>query len=202
MAAFLEQAEAKVGANLPPLVEGEFEVFLACGSFAQGLLRLRCGDCGHDKLVANSCKRRGFYPLCGARLVAQTAAHRVGHVMPQALKPSRTGAPVGVSFGSCDRQSRCAGLDILVANKPGACGAIGLACVAASTAGGFTHVPHPRSAPAILGLLAGDADATAVAYAELRQLVASGKLHPLVVMAVMANNRVAGLDHPPPRLKE
>jgi hypothetical protein len=36
-------------------------------------LRLRCGDCGHDKLVAFSCKRRGFCPSCGARRMAQTA---------------------------------------------------------------------------------------------------------------------------------
>ena len=38
----------------------EFEAFLECGILAHGFLRLRCGDCGHDKLVAFSCKRRGF----------------------------------------------------------------------------------------------------------------------------------------------
>jgi hypothetical protein len=45
-------------------------------------MRLRCGDCGHDKLVAFSCKRRGFCPSCGARRMAQTAAHLVDHVIP------------------------------------------------------------------------------------------------------------------------
>jgi ribosomal protein S27E len=49
---------------------------------AHGFLRLRCGDCGHDKLVAFSCKRRGFCPSCGARRMAQTAAHLVDHVIP------------------------------------------------------------------------------------------------------------------------
>ena len=50
---------------------------------ARGFLRLRCADCGHDKLVAFSCKRRGFRPSCGARRRAQTAAHLVDHVTPQ-----------------------------------------------------------------------------------------------------------------------
>ena len=50
---------------------------------AHGFLRLRCGDCGHDKLVAFSCKRRGFCPSCGARRMAQTAAHLVDHVIPR-----------------------------------------------------------------------------------------------------------------------
>ena len=54
-------------------------------SWPNGFLRLRCGDCGHDKLVANSRKRRGFCPSCGARRMAQTAAHLVDHVIPMAL---------------------------------------------------------------------------------------------------------------------
>ena len=37
------------------------------GIVAYGFLRLHCGACGHDKLVAFSCKRRGFCPSCGAR---------------------------------------------------------------------------------------------------------------------------------------
>ena len=41
-----------------------------------------CGDCGHDKLLAFSCKRRGFCPSCGARRMAQTAAHLFDHVIP------------------------------------------------------------------------------------------------------------------------
>ena len=34
---------------------------------ALGFLRLRCGECGHDKLLAFSCKRHGFCPSYGAR---------------------------------------------------------------------------------------------------------------------------------------
>lgn len=57
----------------------------------------------------------------------------------------------------------------------------------------FTHVPYQGSSPAIMGLLAGDVQATTVAYAELRQHVETGKLRTL---AVMADKRVQGLDSP------
>jgi len=39
-------------------------------------------ECGHDKLLSFSCKRRGFCPSCGARRMSQTAAHLVDHVIP------------------------------------------------------------------------------------------------------------------------
>jgi hypothetical protein len=108
-ATFFAQAEAAAGADLPQFVKAEpghkqsgglfvpgkepgrwpgaackaeFDAFLECGILARGFLRLRCGDCGHDKLVAFSCKRRGFCPSCGARRMAQTAAHLVDHVIP------------------------------------------------------------------------------------------------------------------------
>ena len=74
---FFAQAEAAAGADLPQFVKDAFDAFLECG-----ILRLRCGDCGHDKLVAFGCKRRGFCPSCGARRMAQTAAHLVDRVTP------------------------------------------------------------------------------------------------------------------------
>jgi Transposase zinc-binding domain/Putative transposase len=81
-ATFFAQAEDAAGADLPQFVKDEFDAFLECGILANGFLRLRCGGCGHDKLVAFSCKRRGFCPSCGARRMAQTAAHLVDHVIP------------------------------------------------------------------------------------------------------------------------
>ena len=60
----------------------EFEAYLKCGILAHGFLRLRCVECGHDKLLAFSCKRRGFCPSCGARRMGQSAAHLVDHVIP------------------------------------------------------------------------------------------------------------------------
>ena len=79
---FFAQTEGATGVSLPQFVKDEFDAFLECGILAHGFLRLRCGDCGHDKLVAFSCKRRGFCPSCGARRMAQTAAHLVDHVIP------------------------------------------------------------------------------------------------------------------------
>ena len=61
----------------------EFDAFLECGILAHGFLRLRCADCAHGKLVAFSCKRRGFCPSCGGWRMAQTAAHLVDHIIPR-----------------------------------------------------------------------------------------------------------------------
>jgi ribosomal protein S27E len=79
---FLAQVEQETGTGLPPFVKDEFEAFLECGILAHGFLRLRCGECTHEKLVAFSCKRRGFCPACGARRMAETAAHLIEHVIP------------------------------------------------------------------------------------------------------------------------
>ena len=57
---FLAQVEARTGAALPGFVKDEFDAFLECGILAHGFLRLRCAACAHEKLVAFSCKRRGF----------------------------------------------------------------------------------------------------------------------------------------------
>ncbi len=81
-ASFIAHTEASTGSELPRFIKDEFDAFLECGILAHGFLRLRCGDCGHDKLLAFSCKRRGFCPSCGARRMAQTAAHLVDYVIP------------------------------------------------------------------------------------------------------------------------
>ena len=81
-ATFFSEAEAAACADLPQFLKDEFDAFLECGILPHGFLRLRCGDCGHDKLVAFSCKRRGFCPSYVVRRMAQTAAHLVDHVIP------------------------------------------------------------------------------------------------------------------------
>ncbi len=92
-ASFIAHTEASTGSELPGFIKAEprliqhsglfvpgegtghwlgvackaeFDAFLERGILAHGFLRLRCGGCGHDKLRAFSCKRRGFYPSCGA----------------------------------------------------------------------------------------------------------------------------------------
>jgi hypothetical protein len=44
-------------------VKDEFDAFLECGILTHGFLWLRCGERGHDKLLAFSCKRRGVLSL-------------------------------------------------------------------------------------------------------------------------------------------
>ena len=70
------------GRRVAAVHQGRVRRLPRCGILAHGFLRLRCGECGHDKLLAFSCKRRGFCPSCGARRMSQTAAHLVDHVIP------------------------------------------------------------------------------------------------------------------------
>ena len=55
-ASFVSDTEASTGAELRPFIKDEFDAFLRCGILAHGFLRLRCGERGHDKLLAFSCK--------------------------------------------------------------------------------------------------------------------------------------------------
>jgi ribosomal protein S27E len=38
--------------------------YLDCGCLQNGFARVKCNDCGHEYLVAFSCKRRHFCPSC------------------------------------------------------------------------------------------------------------------------------------------
>jgi Putative transposase/Transposase zinc-binding domain len=67
---------------VPRFVEEEFRSFLDCGVFARGFVRLKCQSCGHDRLLAFSCKGRIWCPSCGGRRMAETAAHLVDRVFP------------------------------------------------------------------------------------------------------------------------
>ena len=53
-ASFIAHAEASTGSELPRFINDEFDAFLKCGILAHGFLRLRCGECGHDRLLAFS----------------------------------------------------------------------------------------------------------------------------------------------------
>tara|TARA_Y100000034_G_scaffold74164_1_gene89211 strand:+ start:122 stop:688 length:567 start_codon:yes stop_codon:yes gene_type:complete len=69
------------GKSSPRHVEKEFAEFLKCGRLEHGFLRVICDDCKHEKLVAFSCKRRGFCPSCGARRMAESAKLLVDDVL-------------------------------------------------------------------------------------------------------------------------
>jgi hypothetical protein len=75
-------ASLRAGEGLPRFVEQEFREFLRCGCLAGGFARFRCAACGLDRLVAFSCKGRGFCPRCGGRRMAERAAHLVDQVFP------------------------------------------------------------------------------------------------------------------------
>lgn len=76
-AAYLRDSE-----GVPRFVEAEFQAFLACGFFAGGFARCQCVGCQAERLVAFSCKGRGFCPSCGGRRMTERAAHLVDHVLP------------------------------------------------------------------------------------------------------------------------
>lgn len=73
--------------TLPHYVQSEFEEYLKCGRLGFGFLRVQCGSCHQEQLVAFSCKRRGFCPGCEARRMVESAALLVDSVLP--LKPIR-----------------------------------------------------------------------------------------------------------------
>jgi hypothetical protein len=80
--AFRDRRAAE-GRALPRFVQNEFEAYLKCGLLEHGFLRVKCDACQAEKLVAFSCKRRGFCPSYGARRMAETAALLVDDVLPQ-----------------------------------------------------------------------------------------------------------------------
>jgi hypothetical protein len=79
---FLGHARETYEAPVPRYVEQELRGYLRCGVLAHGFVHARCDACGHDLLVAFSCKGRGVCPSCAGRRMANTAAHLVDRVLP------------------------------------------------------------------------------------------------------------------------
>lgn len=59
------------------------ESFLRCGDLASGFTRLECFDCGHERLLAFTCKTRHFCPACHQRRVRSTSEWIAGSVCHQ-----------------------------------------------------------------------------------------------------------------------
>ncbi|WP_298435911.1 transposase [Ottowia sp.] len=76
---FLARLEAEDRA-LPEYVHAEFDEYLRCGVLEHGFLRVVCEHCRTERLLAFSCKKRGFCPSCGARRMAESARHLVEEV--------------------------------------------------------------------------------------------------------------------------
>ena len=77
------EMRAEAGRPLPDYIEQEFDAYLKCGRLEEGFLRVRCETCHAEKLVAFSCKKRGFCPSCAARRMAETTALLVDQVLPE-----------------------------------------------------------------------------------------------------------------------
>jgi len=69
--------------RVPRHVQAAFGDYLRCGILAHGFARVYCAGCGHDFLVAFSCKGRDICPSCATRRMAETAAHMVDEVLPR-----------------------------------------------------------------------------------------------------------------------
>jgi len=80
---FLADAEREPeNQGLPKYIKREFEAYLKCGILQYGFLRVQCESCKDGRLVAFSCKKRGFCPSCGGRRMSETAAKLSDYVIP------------------------------------------------------------------------------------------------------------------------
>jgi hypothetical protein len=69
-------------APLPAFVRKELQGFLECGRLFRGFGLLECQGCRERRVVAWSCKSRGFCPSCLGRRMAATALNWQEHVLP------------------------------------------------------------------------------------------------------------------------
>ena len=92
---------------LPTHVTKEFDEYLKCGRLEHEFLRVRCESSHDEKLVAFSCKRRGFCPSCGAWRMTDSAALLVDEILP--YQPMRQWV-----FGNCSRHGSTSHIHVVV----------------------------------------------------------------------------------------
>ena len=103
LATWLALQDDGTGGGAPAALEREFHRYLECGILAHGFARARCADCGHDFLIAYSCKGRGVCPSCTTRRMVEIAAHLAEHVIP-CLLPLRVAASPFTRLPDCMNQ--------------------------------------------------------------------------------------------------
>jgi hypothetical protein len=74
--------DGALAVRIPRHAWTELDAYLDCGLLCRGFARLRCGGCGESRLVAFSCKGRGFCPSCLGRRMNATAANLIERVLP------------------------------------------------------------------------------------------------------------------------
>ena len=70
--------------NYPRHVLRAFEGFRDCGIIRHGAMRIKCRHCDHNKLIALSCKRRGFCTSCAQKFMLETSRHLLDNILPEA----------------------------------------------------------------------------------------------------------------------
>ena len=185
------------GRPLPRFVVEEFERFLECGILAHGFCQLAC-PCGHRRLVAFSCKRRGWCTttrstktrrawrpvtparFAGASCWGPTRAHgwciSVGWVGRSRLLPTNRRCPASISMRAPVYRS---------ATEKGARGCAVTYCARQSAASGCTSTEPRRGAVSRQRILT-DAPPNHTRLAHVRAI----RLEP-------PNSRPAGCGPPP-----
>lgn len=79
---FLKECEAS-DHPVPKFIKREFEGFLRCGVLSYGFARVYCQSCKYDRLVAFSCKKRGFCGSCLSRRMSETSARLADSIIPR-----------------------------------------------------------------------------------------------------------------------
>ncbi len=65
-----DRYESRFGFWRPYIMDVIFK-YLDCGDLHSGFARVRCDECGHEYLLALSCKRRHFCPSCHQKRVVE-----------------------------------------------------------------------------------------------------------------------------------
>jgi hypothetical protein len=68
-----------VSSSVPVRVKREVQRYLECGDVRYGFVEVTCENCKESRLVAFSCKGRGWCPSCTTRRAIDTVLPRVGH---------------------------------------------------------------------------------------------------------------------------
>jgi hypothetical protein len=80
---FLDEARTLDGGRgLPAFVEPSLRKLVECACLGKGFVRVRCSDCGFERLLPFSCTVRGCCSSCAGRRMTEMSAHLVDSVLP------------------------------------------------------------------------------------------------------------------------
>ena len=74
--------DGALAVRIPRQARRDLLAYLDCGLLCRGFARLKCRACAETRLVAFSCKGRGFCPSCMGRRMSATAANLIERVLP------------------------------------------------------------------------------------------------------------------------